>query len=119
MLVRHLGKRSREEMLERKRAADLAVRALGITFTVNSERESPHDVIPRIAPARGFTLRGNNSTLTPGGRARVALPRDAIVVNSSQGAGWHACIDDLHLQLGDIHSTVERTRLGRKAAASI
>ena len=41
----------------------------------------------RHVDLRPFTLQGLNSRVTPGGLTRVALPRDSLVVNSSQGGG--------------------------------
>ncbi|MCP5143907.1 MAG: circularly permuted type 2 ATP-grasp protein [Gammaproteobacteria bacterium] len=55
-LLQYLRRMPREEVLERKRAADLTIRALGISFTVYSEGENidrdwPYDVIPRVIRA--------------------------------------------------------------------
>ena len=36
---------------------------------------------------RPYVLRGENTWITPGGLTRVALQRDSLVVNSSQGGG--------------------------------
>ncbi|MGR8949544.1 MAG: circularly permuted type 2 ATP-grasp protein [Gammaproteobacteria bacterium] len=41
----------------------------------------------RHVDLRPFTLQGLHSRVTPGGLTRVALPRDSLVVNSSQGGG--------------------------------
>lgn len=51
-LVNYLGSLTREELAERQKAADLAIAAMGITFTVYAEggsidRAWPFDVIPR------------------------------------------------------------------------
>ena len=52
-LVGALAKLSDEELLERKPAADLAIRSMGITFSVyqegtNIDREWPFDIVPRL-----------------------------------------------------------------------
>ena len=54
--VRYLGSLSDEELYERRDAAELAMRVMGITFTVYSDqggidRAWPFDIIPRIIPA--------------------------------------------------------------------
>lgn len=56
-LVRYLRRISSDEIIRRKHAADLAIKTMGITFTVYSEgenidREWPYDIIPRIIPWR-------------------------------------------------------------------
>jgi len=56
-LLRYLKKLDQQELQERKHAADLAIKTMGITFTVYSEgenidREWPYDIIPRIIPLR-------------------------------------------------------------------
>jgi len=55
--VRYLGSLSDSELRERRDAAELAMRVMGITFTVYSDeggidRTWPFDIIPRIIPAR-------------------------------------------------------------------
>ena len=64
-LAKYLKSFTREELQERKAAADLAIKTMGITFTVYSEgenidREWPFDIIPRIIPQREWqkTERG-------------------------------------------------------------
>ena len=52
-LLAALAKLSAEEVRERKTAAELAIRAMGITFTVyddgaNIDREWPFDIVPRL-----------------------------------------------------------------------
>ena len=52
-LFHYLGKLSADELATRKKAADLAIRQMGITFSVYSEkgnidREWPFDIVPRI-----------------------------------------------------------------------
>jgi len=52
-LLRYLKDLGGEELLHRKKAAEQAIRAMGITFTVYSEgsnldRQWPYDIIPRI-----------------------------------------------------------------------
>ncbi|MDJ0769963.1 MAG: circularly permuted type 2 ATP-grasp protein [Ilumatobacter sp.] len=42
---------------------------------------------PRHVDLRPFVLTGERSYVTPGGLTRVALPKDSLVVNSSQGGG--------------------------------
>ncbi len=54
-LVAHLSKLSKEDLSERQRAAELAIKTLGITFTIYSEGENidrdwPYDILPRIIP---------------------------------------------------------------------
>lgn len=56
-LLKHLKSLNYEEINKRKHAADLAIKTMGITFTVYSEgenidREWPYDIIPRIIPSR-------------------------------------------------------------------
>ena len=46
-----------------------------------------HAVEPRHVDLRPFVLTGATSYVTPGGLTRVALPKDSLVVNSSQGGG--------------------------------
>ncbi|MCY3622972.1 MAG: circularly permuted type 2 ATP-grasp protein [Gammaproteobacteria bacterium] len=52
-LVQALAKLSDDELVERKTAADLAIRSMGITFSVyhdgtNIDREWPFDIVPRL-----------------------------------------------------------------------
>lgn len=59
-LLRLLERLGGAELLNRRRVADHAVRALGITFTVysdgeNIDRQWPYDIIPRILRAREWT----------------------------------------------------------------
>lgn len=56
-LAAYLRKLKSEEIAERKHAAELAITAMGITFTVysdagNIDRDWPFDIIPRIIPAK-------------------------------------------------------------------
>lgn len=56
-LCRYLQSLSEEEIRARKAAAELAIKVMGITFTVYSEgtnidREWPFDIIPRVIPAK-------------------------------------------------------------------
>jgi uncharacterized circularly permuted ATP-grasp superfamily protein len=56
-LINYLKRINYEEVQKRKHAADLAIKTMGITFTVYSEgenidREWPYDIIPRIIPQR-------------------------------------------------------------------
>lgn len=56
-LISYLKRIDYDEVQKRKHAADLAIRTMGITFTVYSEgenidREWPYDIIPRIIPHR-------------------------------------------------------------------
>ncbi len=56
-LLKYLKSLNYEEINKRKQAADLAIKTMGITFTVYSEgenidREWPFDIIPRIIPSR-------------------------------------------------------------------
>ena len=44
-------------------------------------------VEPRHLDLRPFILQGKDSWVTPGGLTRVALVKDSLVVNSSQGGG--------------------------------
>jgi uncharacterized circularly permuted ATP-grasp superfamily protein len=59
-LLKYLKSLNYEEINKRKHAADLAIKTMGITFTVYSEgenidREWPYDIIPRIIPSREWT----------------------------------------------------------------
>lgn len=47
----------------------------------------PEGIEPRHVDLRPFILTGQTSYVTPGGLTRVALPKDSLVVNSSQGGG--------------------------------
>ena len=52
-LLRALAKLSNDELAERKTAAELAIRSMGITFSVydegtNIDREWPFDIVPRL-----------------------------------------------------------------------
>lgn len=47
----------------------------------------PEGIEPRHVDLRPFILTGRTSYVTPGGLTRVALPKDSLVVNSSQGGG--------------------------------
>ncbi len=56
-LLKYLKSLNYEEINKRKYAAELAIKTMGITFTVYSEgenidREWPYDIIPRIIPSR-------------------------------------------------------------------
>jgi uncharacterized circularly permuted ATP-grasp superfamily protein len=42
---------------------------------------------PRHVDFRPYVLYGNDIWVLPGGLTRVALPKDSLVVNSSQGGG--------------------------------
>jgi len=44
-------------------------------------------VAPRHVDLRPFVLTGDRIRVTPGGLTRVALKKDSLVVNSSQGGG--------------------------------
>jgi uncharacterized circularly permuted ATP-grasp superfamily protein len=46
-----------------------------------------HAIEPRHVDLRPFVLTGATSYVTPGGLTRVALPKDSLIVNSSQGGG--------------------------------
>ncbi|MDP1930522.1 MAG: circularly permuted type 2 ATP-grasp protein, partial [Gammaproteobacteria bacterium] len=53
ILAKYLGSLKSEDLQQRKAAAELAIKAMGISFTVYSEagnidREWPFDIIPRI-----------------------------------------------------------------------
>ncbi len=56
-LVKYLRSLDAEEINNRRAAAELAIKVMGITFTIYSEgnnidREWPYDIIPRIIPAK-------------------------------------------------------------------
>jgi uncharacterized circularly permuted ATP-grasp superfamily protein len=60
-LCRMLGTLSDSELAERKTAAELAIRSMGITFTVYTgeesgsiDREWPFDIVPRLIPKRDW-----------------------------------------------------------------
>ena len=58
-LVKLLQSLSGEEMSSRRAAAELAIRDMGISFTIYSEgknidRAWPFDIIPRVIPARDW-----------------------------------------------------------------
>lgn len=59
-LAEYLGSLSSEEIQSRKEAAELAIKVMGITFTVysdgnNIDRQWPFDIIPRIIPLKEWT----------------------------------------------------------------
>src|SRR5512147_1097642 len=59
--VRYIGSLTDEELHERRDAAELAMRVMGITFTVYSDqggidRAWPFDIIPRIIPAHEWRI---------------------------------------------------------------
>ena len=59
-LVRLLQSLSDEEMSSRRAAAELAIRDMGISFTIYSEGENidrawPFDIIPRVIPAKDWS----------------------------------------------------------------
>jgi len=60
-LARLLGRMDKEELAARQGAAELAIKGMGITFTVYSETEGtidrawPFDIIPRILPLREWS----------------------------------------------------------------
>ena len=59
--ARYIGSLTDEELHERRDAADLAMRVMGITFTVYNDqggidRAWPFDIIPRIIPAREWRI---------------------------------------------------------------
>jgi uncharacterized circularly permuted ATP-grasp superfamily protein len=56
-LASYLSQLTHEELLEKKTAADLAIKTMGVSFTVytdagNIDREWPFDIIPRIIAAK-------------------------------------------------------------------
>ncbi|MGI9249941.1 MAG: circularly permuted type 2 ATP-grasp protein [Pseudohongiellaceae bacterium] len=64
-LTSYLSSLTHEALLEKKTAAELAIRTMGISFTVysdagNIDREWPFDIIPRIIPGKEWeqTSRG-------------------------------------------------------------
>ncbi len=70
-LVKYLKSLSPEELQERKASADLAIKTMGVTFTVYSEgenidREWPFDIIPRVIPQKEWqrTEEGLKQRLT-------------------------------------------------------
>lgn len=70
-LVKHLRSLSWQELQARKASAELAIKTMGITFTVYSEgenidREWPFDIIPRVIAEREWrrTQRGLEQRLT-------------------------------------------------------
>ena len=48
---------------------------------------SDGEVYPCHVDLRPYVLRGKNTWVSPGGLTRVALKRDSLIVNSSQGGG--------------------------------
>lgn len=60
-LMAYLGQLSTDELMQRKLAAEMAIRHMGITFTVYSEkgnidREWPFDIIPRVIDAGEWSV---------------------------------------------------------------
>lgn len=73
-LVRHLAEFSRQELDNRRLAADLAIKAMGITFTVYSDagmidRAWPFDILPRTIDKREWD------------RVRAGLQQRATALN--------------------------------------
>ena len=59
-LVDYVSQLSRSELIERKRAAELSIKQMGITFTVysgdgNIDRNWPFDIIPRVIDSKEWT----------------------------------------------------------------
>ena len=44
-------------------------------------------IAPRHVDLRPFVLSGRETSIVPGGLTRVALKKNSLVVNSSQGGG--------------------------------
>lgn len=70
-LARYLASLSGDELQERKHAAEVAIKTMGISFTVYSEagnidRAWPFDIIPRVIPQREWskTCKGLTQRLT-------------------------------------------------------
>jgi len=61
--------------------------ALSTVPTLVPAGEGGKSIEPRHVDLRPFVLTGATSYVTPGGLTRVALPRDSLIVNSSQGGG--------------------------------
>ncbi|MCP5206718.1 MAG: circularly permuted type 2 ATP-grasp protein [Hahellaceae bacterium] len=60
-IVKYLGDLKDAEVAERKRAAELAITTMGITFTVysdgeNIDRDWPFDIIPRVISAKEWSV---------------------------------------------------------------
>ena len=78
-IVSHFSKLQPDEMDARKAAAELAIREMGISFTVysqgsNIDREWPFDIIPRVIRARDW--RQVSAGLIQRGRALNAFIND-------------------------------------------
>ncbi len=78
-LVSHFSKLHPDEMQARKAAAELAIREMGISFTVYSEgsnidRAWPFDIIPRVIPAKKW--REVSAGLVQRGKALNAFIND-------------------------------------------
>jgi len=64
-LIRHLSELGSEELGVRQQAAELAIKVMGVTFTVYHEqggsidRAWPLDIIPRIISSRGWSISGS------------------------------------------------------------
>ncbi|WP_339899373.1 circularly permuted type 2 ATP-grasp protein [uncultured Gilvimarinus sp.] len=61
MLAKHLASLSGDDIAERKLSAELAIKTMGISFTIYSEagnidRAWPFDIIPRIIPQREWQV---------------------------------------------------------------
>ena len=78
-LCRYFRSMKDEELVERRSASELAIQAMGITFTVYSEEEGnivrvwPFDIIPRIITKQEWQqvetgLRGGSGPARPEGR---------------------------------------------------
>ena len=86
-LLGKLGQLEQKDFLTRKANAELYFLRQGITFNVyhdsrGTERIFPFDPIPRVMPAAEW------ETLEAGLTQRiVALTKDSLIVNSSQGGG--------------------------------
>jgi uncharacterized circularly permuted ATP-grasp superfamily protein len=61
--------------------------ALSTVPTLVPANDGGKTIEPRHVDLRPFVLTGATSYVTPGGLTRVALPKDSLIVNSSQGGG--------------------------------
>ena len=86
-----IGNRATSEELDRAAAAIEADPRNWVAQPILSLSTVPtlvdEGIEPRHVDLRPFVLTSDRSYVTPGGLTRVALPRDSLIVNSSQGGG--------------------------------
>ena len=78
-LASYLRGLTHEELLQKKTAAELAIKTMGISFTVysdagNIDREWPFDIIPRVIAEKEWNRRLCGVVSQPGRQIEISLP---------------------------------------------